>query len=892
MVVKVPGDADLRTRSVADFPQAQKFMMVLNGDWSKQTISFYTAGRNITRTQARSLIFSAILDMDLLHAASEEPSMDDWFSTAECAGKVSLGILCHNILEQVVDKSFPSWNTMAMEKADGSADDPSVEGATAARVRVQKKTYRSRACLWTRSRKISIVLLTILGMAVEHLMGRIDFLTERGKALFDLPFIDLNPFCQCQRTLCHMLAQGFKTGAPLRMVMLHFSDGSPESISALQMQVLQMGCDMGSQIWWRFRYLRELPLTLVDAVNPGLPPHVQRAALGKPFVQRGCCHDKDCSEKIASVYGTVSAAFDDSLLKDGLTCVGISFPIVNMRSERELATVRHAQGNRDKRPELEAVIAKALLSMVMREHRRLGGEDPRYVTRKQLLEKEVPLACSKAGLGKTRKRTWTGTFVNWFNPINAERKKAGNKMSQALYSAFRDAHLKQWADMSAEEKNRELLKAREHHSEKIAGSPSVCPDKLPAARSTCLYRNVVSECMSSATPLDAAWFEKIVRDESQIPPEAPMPGISYFGEGFRRKQLQEAFIKDENAIPKDQVFTYTMPCCLAHPRLCATEHQNIMPAVKKACKELHNRLAAMPGGSCFLIWHNDKSPRCFMQAHFRFANPRVGLLMHARLDEDGSYVEAEIDEHTCEFRWDMAISVVGDFFRAERSVDLYVWLAPLRRDNRVCFGSCHKYAIDVQHMIAQLESPTPIYPAPPRATPSAAAPSADAKFMEAGLRSLPQEGKMLKKEKTTPPKAVKVCMPVAVGSADPGESSGCDAASVDGMNNSSSSENGSGDEAPPPAAVASASASHVPKGARQIYEDGRWWAELYPGGVFTGLSLTCSRCEYSKNLAYVKSGMSRQEAKGRLLRWEAACLGEGQREEHKALGGRLLIEFA
>ena len=135
-------------------------------------------------------------------------------------------------------------------------------------------------------------------------------------------------------------------------------------------------------------------------------------------------------------------------------------------------------------------------------------------------------------------------------------------------------------------------------------------------------------------------------------------------------------------------------------------------------------------------------------------------------------------------------------------------------------------------------------------------------------------------------------MPLAVGSADPGESSGCDAASVDGMNNSGGSENGSGDEAPAPAAVASASASHVPKGARQIYEDGRWWAELYPGGVFTGLSLTCSRCEYSKNLAYVKSGMSRQEAKGRLLRWEAACLGEGQREEHKALGGRLLIEFA
>ena len=91
----------------------------------------------------------------------------------------------------------------------------SVDGATLARLRVQKKTWRSRLALKDRDRRIAIVVVSFLGVAVEHLMQRLDYLGERKKGLFDLPFPDLSPFVVCQRFICHALAQGFRKGAPL-----------------------------------------------------------------------------------------------------------------------------------------------------------------------------------------------------------------------------------------------------------------------------------------------------------------------------------------------------------------------------------------------------------------------------------------------------------------------------------------------------------------------------------------------------------------------------------------------------------------------------------------------------------------------------------------------------
>ena len=205
-------------------------------------------------------------------------------------------------------------------------------------------------------------------------------------------------------------------------------------------------------------------------------------------------------------------------------------------------------------------------------------------------------------------------------------------------------------------------------------------------------------------------------------------------------------------------------------------------------------------------------------------------------------------------------------------------------------------AIDAQALVADMESPLEIYPTPPKVRRDSDGRSAAARLMAQGMRDLPCEGTGPAK-KPSKPKTVKVCMPKPVGkatTAKPTSDSECDICSSASHSESSSADDAEGEAEPGIAAPSShaAPAGVAAKGDRQVWEDGRWWAELHPAGVFQGISLTCNSCAFSKNLNYVHSGMLRDDAKGRLLRWEAACPGPLCKEEHKRIGGRLLRDFA
>eukprot|EP00973_Karenia_brevis_P057566 8006387-Karenia_brevis.AAC.1 len=60
----------------------------------------------------------------------------------------------------------------------------------------------------------------------------------------------------------------------------------------------------------------------------------------------------------------------------------------------------------------------------------------------------------------------------------------------------------------------------------------------------------------------------------------------------------------------------------------------------------------------------------------------------------------------------MSISVLGDLFRQEETYSLHMIF--LKRDPRVACGSAHKSPIDVQDLVARMESPLQIYPTPPK----------------------------------------------------------------------------------------------------------------------------------------------------------------------------------
>ena len=87
--------------------------------------------------------------------------------------------------------------------------------------------------------------------------------------------------------------------------------------------------------------------------------------------------------------------------------------------------------------------------------------------------------------------------------------------------------------------------------------------------------------------------------------------------------------------------------------------------------------------------------------------------------------------------------------------------------------------------------------------------------------------------------------------------------------------------------------TYVPKvnfsrstGERTFVDAEGKWAWLYSGNRFSGISLECPVCVYTRDLHY-DGNFDLVEARARLIRWCRRCTGS--REAHKALGKSPLL---
>ena len=298
-------------------------------------------------------MYGAALEIDLLQSRdSNIPSLDDWFSTSEAASLTTLGIMCHRLLAQVMEKALPTWSSML--PPNDQPQGRSTDGATCFRIRIQRKAWRSKLFLSNQKEQEECVLLTYLGLGVEQLMQRLDKLDQSGKGLWDLPFAELSPFVACNSYLCRAVVTGARPGSVLCSFFDQFSDGSVEENSRLMGKVRSMGQEMGAQVWWRYLPLHELPISLGQLVNPGIP-EAKRGDMCKDILTAPpCCWDKGCSEKVVKVFGPWEAACKSVPLKDGLIGFVHSFRFTNMSMERLLGLIRQALDGNMSVTEVEA----------------------------------------------------------------------------------------------------------------------------------------------------------------------------------------------------------------------------------------------------------------------------------------------------------------------------------------------------------------------------------------------------------------------------------------------------------------------------------------------------------------------------------------------------------
>eukprot|EP00959_Pyramimonas_sp_CCMP1952_P382774 8020751-Pyramimonas_sp.AAC.1 len=171
----------------------------------------------------------------------------------------------------------------------------SVDMGAQERLKIQKKAWRSKKFFDSESRKIRCCGLCVIGVAVEHLIARTDYLDERQMGLYDLASPLLNPFVQCRRWLGELIKIGRGQGSPLRPLFDTFRDGDLHTDKALMRQFVGQALDMSAQAWWRFLPLHDLPLSLVNCVNAALPKRDRQGVLKDAFSRPECCVDADCT---------------------------------------------------------------------------------------------------------------------------------------------------------------------------------------------------------------------------------------------------------------------------------------------------------------------------------------------------------------------------------------------------------------------------------------------------------------------------------------------------------------------------------------------------------------------------------------------------------------------
>ena len=207
---------------------------------------------------------AALCEVGILQSSDADlPSMDDWGSCGKACGASALGVLCHDVLHQVIFMSFPNWSSMAPANDHGAGARDTIDML---RQKIQKKAWRSKLVLECFKRKIRIVLMSWLGAPIEVLQSELTYRDQTSKGLYDTAFLDeLNPFFVCTRALAKLVHEG-SSGSMSPIFHIFPSQYHDEILETTRV----MGTDMGAQVDWRFLCYRDFPFRWAHYDHPGI----------------------------------------------------------------------------------------------------------------------------------------------------------------------------------------------------------------------------------------------------------------------------------------------------------------------------------------------------------------------------------------------------------------------------------------------------------------------------------------------------------------------------------------------------------------------------------------------------------------------------------------------
>ena len=240
------------------------------------------------------------------------------------------------------------------------------------------------------------------------------------------------------------------------------------------------------------------------------------------------------------------------------------FRWTNFLSERGLGGVRRAVGSDVY--DAERIPSVGLMSEMLTEHKKLSRQDPRTLTRSQLLSAGVPILAKR----KTAPQRVAGSFIEYRKNHDQERIEHGIALNKAEYTDYvKDLGLRFRAEAPAVRAECKAKVDRIFAEASAGGDSEELPDSMPPTAAA--MRSFVAGTGDQHWPVSMDRFTLQLRLASGRL-EGPVPGFNAYEEQIRESSRQEMFVKEEHMIESDEEFDYTLPCPLRHEGICQTEH--------------------------------------------------------------------------------------------------------------------------------------------------------------------------------------------------------------------------------------------------------------------------------------------------------------------------------
>ena len=658
-----------------------KFLRVWNGDYSQPIAQYYYGSVEAppSRESVRDMLFAAAIDVDLLCSSEKSPSLDDWGSCSSACGKVAAGFLIHEVGPRCFRLALPSWASMKPENVAQAT-----EGAEEERVKIQKKSWRTKCVYeeWPRMRKILQLAWTT--HPLERLLSSLQVLDSTPRAALDLAFEDQqNPFYACRLKLANLMHVGI--GGPFAClfailpVQLHgvMADELSAQLSAFI-----------AQVRWRFLEYETFPFQW----NRVLHRAVNQDEIDDTFetffdIMHSCCRREGIDDKMFKYFGgeqdpagAKARMRADVEFWNAFRSWMHSYRWTDMNMERLFSKMRHWL-KWDHAP-VERMLALSLLGQMLGAH---DGADPRYVTRQQLLADDVPIACA-AKRAKTASKPASGFFI-W---MQQQKAMSGRSLPKQEYYEWQRARAKDWKE-SVSVATKELFqqKASQAHLNRKnqrgdEGAAAVASSSPPET----FVKTFVNAVGDGTTPYAVSSFEARVRAELGLAGDVAFPGFYHYKDQLRESLLQQCLVKGLDAIPKQKKNIRHQQCFVEHPGICATRHHRFMPQLIAANKSLIEILKDQKRDTYWRLHARGRTTQgdrmdsydettWFHYAWYRGANPKMVVLGRAALDPDTRIVVlCDLEDA---FDHLPAKSILGQVFRAGGDAAIridYIHLSP------------------------------------------------------------------------------------------------------------------------------------------------------------------------------------------------------------------------